>query len=386
MSLRNQLLTICAGMFLAATQAAAQNKVAIKFIHPASFGPLFHGKRIVIGPVTGDCSKELLALVTPDIAAHGLPLVSSVELDAAAAEAHLQLASPLDPAAAAQLEKLLGPSLMLTGEILQCEARRREPMLGAGLPAPHISRVEGRFQARLRVIDLENGRELGVQTLRAEAQKENMSQTDVPEYPAQSDVREMVLAKALAQAQHLYLAWTEVREPPFFDGKECSLKQAFDLVKSGDYDGALSLLRENTSGCKSGPKTAAGAWYDLGVVLTIKQDYDNALAAFAEAQKLNSKGFMTEAIELCQRNKQLVEAARRSRETPAPSPASPVQTGIVLTNDFIIKMVAGNIADAEILKMIASQPGRFSIGPDDLLKLKNAGTSQTIISAIVNKK
>jgi len=63
-----------------------------------------------------------------------------------------------------------------------------------------------------------------------------------------------------------------------------------------------------------------------------------------------------------------------------------VQTGILLTNDFIVKLVEGNVAEEEILKMIASQPARFSLAPDDVLKLKQAGVSDSILAAMRGKK
>ena len=36
--------------------------------------------------------------------------------------------------------------------------------------------------------------------------------------------------------------------------------------------------------------------------------------------------------------------------------------------------------------MIATQPGKFSITPDDLLALKRAGVSDKVIAAMLDKK
>jgi archaellum component FlaG (FlaF/FlaG flagellin family) len=63
-----------------------------------------------------------------------------------------------------------------------------------------------------------------------------------------------------------------------------------------------------------------------------------------------------------------------------------VQTGIVLTNDFIVKLIDGNVAEEDVLKMIANQPGRFSLEPGDLAKLKATGVPDSIITAMRNKK
>lgn len=112
---------------------------------------------MIVGPVTGDCSKEFADLLAADLAGHRVLAAESDGL----------------------------PSVRLTADISRCDARRREPSVGSGLPAPHISRVEGRFQAEVRAVDPAGGKELAAYTLRAEAQKENRSEGGVPEYPAQ---------------------------------------------------------------------------------------------------------------------------------------------------------------------------------------------------------
>ncbi len=56
-----------------------------------------------------------------------------------------------------------------------------------------------------------------------------------------------------------------------------------------------------------------------------------------------------------------------------------------LTNDSIIKMVKGGLGEGLILTMIQNQPGRYSLSPDDLLKLKQQGVSEKVLQAMVNK-
>lgn len=386
MSLRNRFLAVAAATLAAVSQAGAQSKVTVRLTHPAEFRHVLAGKRVVIGPFSGDCSREFLDLLRPDLVDHGVFVVPQAEVDALLAAHHLQIGSPIDPGTAAQLAKLLDPAVMLTAEISRCDARRREAMRGVGLPAPYISRVEGHFVAQVHVIDLATGKELATHTLRAEAHKENQSGTNVPEYPQQSEVKEMTLAKALAETQHLYLPWSEARELPFMDNKECNLRAAFELLKAGDYDGALRLSRENASACKGGSKIAAGAWYNLGVTLMIKRKYEDALAAFDQAQKLNRKGFVAEIAADCQKDKALIDAAKPLPAAVPSAPAVPVQLGIVLTNELIVKLVRDNMAEQEIVKMIESQPARFALGPDDLRKLKEAGTPDAVVAAMLNKK
>jgi hypothetical protein len=56
-----------------------------------------------------------------------------------------------------------------------------------------------------------------------------------------------------------------------------------------------------------------------------------------------------------------------------------------LTNDSIIKMVQAGLSETVILSMVNTQPGKYSLGADDIIALKKAGVSDQIITAIVNK-
>ena len=42
----------------------------------------------------------------------------------------------------------------------------------------------------------------------------------------------------------------------------------------------------------------------------------------------------------------------------------------ILTNDSILKMVKGGLGDDLIITIVHNQPGRYSLTPDDLVKLK----------------
>src|SRR5580700_1589139 len=47
----------------------------------------------------------------------------------------------------------------------------------------------------------------------------------------------------------------------------------------------------------------------------------------------------------------------------------------VLTNDAVSKMVKAGLGEGVIVSMIQTQPGKYSLSPDDLLKLKHDGAS-----------
>lgn len=56
-----------------------------------------------------------------------------------------------------------------------------------------------------------------------------------------------------------------------------------------------------------------------------------------------------------------------------------------LTNDSIVKMVKAGLGEALIVSMIQNQPGKYSLSPDDLVKLKQQGVPERVLAAMVNK-
>ena len=71
--------------------------------------------------------------------------------------------------------------------------------------------------------------------------------------------------------------------------------------------------------------------------------------------------------------------ASSQANTSAPPPVQSKQ----LDNGAIIKMTAAGLDEGIILQTVRSQPGDYRTSPDDLIALKTAGVSQTVISAML---
>ena len=56
-----------------------------------------------------------------------------------------------------------------------------------------------------------------------------------------------------------------------------------------------------------------------------------------------------------------------------------------LTNDSILKMVKSGLGENLIVSMVQNQPGKYSLGADELIKLKEAGVSEKILAAMAVK-
>lgn len=348
---------------IATSPAIGQKKLQVKMPHPAILGEGIAGARVILGQVTGRCAKEFSSLLGQDLLAHGIPLV-------------------------AQAEPGVTAVVTISIDISECQALPDPPIIGSGLPATHISRTVGHFLATLHVKDWASGEELAMQSLRADPARQNESSSTQPEWPAPADLMGIARLQALGQTRRLYEPWIDAEEVSFMDDKDCNLRAEFDLFKAADYKGLLKAALANAESCHANAKTVAAAWYDLGIAYMVVQNYNHALEAFDKTGKLRDSRLVTDAVAQCQTNKSLAQAlARRvvawEKQTQKDTqPTKPVRTGIIFTNDLVIRLVQGNVADEDILKLIATEPNRFALGDDDLLKLKQAGVPDAIVAAM----
>ena len=51
-----------------------------------------------------------------------------------------------------------------------------------------------------------------------------------------------------------------------------------------------------------------------------------------------------------------------------------------LTNDSVVKLVKAGLSEDLITGMVNTQPGKYSLGAEDIIALKNEGVSEKIIA------
>jgi competence protein ComGC len=56
-----------------------------------------------------------------------------------------------------------------------------------------------------------------------------------------------------------------------------------------------------------------------------------------------------------------------------------------LNNEAVVKMVKSGLGENLIISMVQGQPGKYSLNPDELVKLKEAGVSEKILAAMAAK-
>ena len=78
-----------------------------------------------------------------------------------------------------------------------------------------------------------------------------------------------------------------------------------------------------------------------------------------------------------------------AQTAPAPQALAPIppqtMARSVMTNDNILRMVKSGLGDALIISVIKSEPGEYSTSPNELVNLKEAGVSESILGAMVVK-
>ena len=70
--------------------------------------------------------------------------------------------------------------------------------------------------------------------------------------------------------------------------------------------------------------------------------------------------------------------------TPPPPQVQPA--GKPLTNDDIISLVRTGLSEAIIVSVIQKSPTQFDLDPEALVKLKEAGISNTVIEAMIGRR
>jgi hypothetical protein len=405
-ALRIAVLTAVLGFLAGAFPSSGQIKipfgsrptVPVTIHHVASAGLSLQGKKVAFGQISGPCAQQFSDLLIPVFQANGVEVVNRQQLDALLTEHRFQVGASVDPTTAVALGKVLGPSVMIFITVSRCSVERNllseAQFIG---PPVNVSRTDAHFLASVHTTDLATGRELAVQSLETNPRKENRNTKGIAEYPGEVEVQDLAVHEAATKAQRLYFPWTETRQVAFMNNKECNLKAAYDLLRAGDNDGALKLSRENVETCKSDPKAnhQSDAWYNLGIAYFVADNYENALQAMTEANKLHDDKTILQAM--TEIRQQMAESKKAAEFDAKQSTAAAEEQGkqqqraqeeakSTLTNDTIIEQVKDGFSAELILHEIASQPAKFLVTPGDLSALKKAGVPDSVIAAMLDKK
>lgn len=307
-------------------------QVTVTLTHPPYLG--MKVDRVAFGPIQGQCSDQFLDAVIADFVNGNVEVIDRQHLETLLAEHKLSLSGYVDKQRAAEMGKILGPSVLLFLKVLRCDTLQKKLYKDStdfrgNAHRTHISKTEGYFKASIQSVDLTTGRVFAARTIDATPSLQNESMDSCcPEFPSEYEVQDLAQRQAVEQIHRMFFPWSETKALYFFDDKDCNLKAAFQLLRGGDQQGALELSQTNLEACRGRgdvkPKVVAHAVYNVGMASFILGHHDKALEYFAESAKLGGGNIVAETIAECRRAQQLATEMQRVEErvpigTPSPT-------------------------------------------------------------------
>ena len=344
-ALRVILLTSLASLplqaqFIKLNLGGGTNKVPVAIMHAPSIG--LTAKRLAFGQPVGPCADELLdRKVLPEFTKDtDIDVIDRQHLDQILAEHNFNQSVYADPASAAKLGKILGPSALIIVKTYSCQPDQQHLIdsakaLNGAIVNTYISRTRVSLEGSINFVDLTTGKVLGTHDIRAAQEQQNNSQQGYPEFPPIDVVKDLALNQAATQVHSMFFPYEEIAELAFYDDNDCGLKEAYQLLKRGDKDGSLKLSETNLEQCKADRKkgkTLPRAYYDAGLSYCIHGDYGKARDLFSEAMQTKGAEAVTEASAACNRAEAGAAAVKsyndRLAQIPAPSAITSVAEAV----------------------------------------------------------
>lgn len=367
--------------------------------HPPSLGRSLAGKKVAFGPTAGGaCADQFANQLMQDFQAQGAQLIERGNLAGVLSEHNFQLSGYVDPATAVQLGKLLGPALMVFVRVTRCDHQQQNLTAHDFLNnAIYYSQTQAFLSASVRIVDLATGQDLGITTPSVSPKKQNASWQGYPEFPTVPEVMDAAVRAAAMQVTNNYFPWTSNEGVDFLDDDDCNLKEAYRTLKAGDVQGALQQSQANVQTCQTdkNAKHREHAYYDLGIMQLLTGSYKQALASLNQAESFHHDGRNIDAISAVRVAQAQAQTLKRTQAAAAAAAAAAQRQAAAqqqqvasrtLDNATIVKLVKGGLSDDVILKMIAAEPGSFTVSPDAVLELKQSGVSDAVIAAMLSKK
>lgn len=294
-----------------------RQKIDVNVKHPPSVPLKFTA--VAIGKPEGQCSDGVASRVETSFVEAGITVIDRQRLADIMAEHKLQVTQAFNQKTAARLGELVGAQALLFIKILDCRtARDQDAYTDKKGRTTYTYTTQGTLIGSMRVIDLSTGRVLAAP--RYEGRGEMKSNDGYPDPHAVMEGAERQAAQSIRQA---LLPWEEKKSLVFFSDTQCNLKAASVLLKSQDVDGALKQSEENLAACttdsKIKPSTLARAYYNLGVLQFIREDYEAAIGNLTNAQKLDSGSTFVSALADCRKAKDFAAQLATYNEDAATS-------------------------------------------------------------------
>jgi tetratricopeptide (TPR) repeat protein len=388
--------------------ALSNPKIEVKLTHPPGLGLKIN--KVVFNPATGKCSDQIIDVMISDFVSNNVEVIDRNNLQAILAEQNFNFSGYVDKNTAVSIGKIIGPSAMITVKVLKCQTEIKDNLYVDEqlhdyktntnyIARAYIARTTVYLKVSIQTVDLTTGRIFTARVLEYSPVKENKAYDGRPESPSEFDVQEMAFRSLTTDVHIMFFPWSESTDLYFMDDKAGGLKEAFNSLKAGDIAQAFDLSQKNLEQCKNTSdikeKILAHAYYNLGMMYFIQNEYDKAIENFQESQNIRPGKIVTESISECNRAKSLASEMQNVDEKAAieieknnnqTQQAEQSQIANTLTNADIISLTEKKLPTNLIIQKIKTSTCNFNTSTDELIKLTSAGVGEDVISLMMEKK
>lgn len=389
-------------------------------------------ERLAFGPATGQCADELVQSLVTDLVQHGMDVIDRANLDTILKEFDFAASGHVDPATAVEMGEMLGPSAMVMIDVTRCAAETKTVRRKVERTVPkkdgeyeRVSETVNQEVARgflklsVRTVDLTTGRIFAARAfdyqptyppidntqlffegdrslsgmLRKAAELEHL---EAQGPPTADTLLSAAMADAVRDIRRMFLPWTEEIHVVFYDDRKCGLKNAYQALRVGDVDRALSLSQRNLTTCQDTPrvkdKLLARAYYNVGILRVLRGEYDDALDLLNVSADLRPSAIVSEAIAGAQTAKEraatmanfeqdaLLKEEERQMDEERRREEIAQKT---LRNQDILDLVGEEVPQSVILSMVRNSIRDFDTSPSAIVELVRSGVAEDIINAMV---
>jgi len=301
----NRLISIFLAAGLLTSPARAQfwdalinPDVSVTLTHPPGLG--LKVQRVAFAPVTSPAAEDLVAACIDDLASTGkLEVLDRGNIEKVLSEQKFSNSGLVDERTAVELGKLLGSTVLLFVKVNRMEVKhlpRTETTPawtgrdGQFHPAvtTYFARTQVEFAASVQAADLATGKVYSQKRIARSPRVENSSTLGTPEWPSDTQVRELAIGESRTEVTRMLLPWNERRTLIYYDDKDYGMKEAYRKLKAGDTAGALArsmtALDEAAADRKVKTKYLGRTRYNAGMCHFILGQYELALSFLQAAR------------------------------------------------------------------------------------------------------
>ncbi len=389
-------------------ESLSNPKVAVQMVHPPGFGLKIN--KVVFNTATGQCSDQVIDAMISDFVNNKVEVIARENLKSILSEQNFNLSEYVDKNSAMSIGKILGPSALVSVKVLRCQTESKDNLYkdvekydakskSNYVERVYIAKTTVYLKVSVQTTDLTTGRVFAAQVIEDSPTYESTSTSGRPEIPSSVMVQERAISSIINDFHKLFFSWTETNNLVFYDDKDGGLKDAYKALKVGDIASAFSISKKNLDFCKSEEKIKdkilARAYYNLGIMYFIQNDYDNAITNLLESNKLRSGGIVTDAIVTCRKAKELSESMNKIDEKAAfqvemgknkLKQSDESKDKNALSNSDVISLTKNKLPNSLIIQKIKTSTCSFNTSTDALVELTKAGVSEDIIILMMDRK